>query len=127
MPSAKTPLPGEPVRGSTSGQPLMAAFDLLGRRWAITVLWAVGFGPVGFRRLRETLTTISPTVLSTRLKELVEAQLAMVDEQGKYHLSPVGVALIEALTPLKQWSYTWAQELEASKNSSPANPTDTEQ
>ena len=47
----------------------------------------------------------------------------MVDEQGKYHLSPVGVALIESLAPLKQWSYTWAQQLEASKKNSPETPT----
>ena len=35
------PLPGSPVRGSRSGAPVMALLDLLGRRWAMGVLWTL--------------------------------------------------------------------------------------
>src|SRR5579872_4834582 len=47
------PLPGRPVRGSTTGRPVMAALDLLGRRWTLRVLWELRDGPLGARALRE--------------------------------------------------------------------------
>jgi DNA-binding HxlR family transcriptional regulator len=34
-----TPRPGRPVAGSHTGRPIMAAFDLLSRRWALRVIW----------------------------------------------------------------------------------------
>jgi hypothetical protein len=33
------PLPGRAVRGSTTGRPIMALFDLIGRRWTLRVIW----------------------------------------------------------------------------------------
>ena len=39
---AKLPKPGQPVRGSRSGAPIMALFDLLGRRWAMGVTMQSG-------------------------------------------------------------------------------------
>ncbi|HJV56497.1 MAG TPA: transcriptional regulator, partial [Methylomirabilota bacterium] len=36
---ASTPRPGWPVRGSRTGRPIMALMDLLGRRWALRVIW----------------------------------------------------------------------------------------
>ena len=47
-----TPKPGTPVRGSRTGRPIMAALDLLGRRWALRVLWELRGGPLSFRELR---------------------------------------------------------------------------
>ena len=41
------PIPGKPVRGSKTGRPIMALLDLLGRRWALRVLWELRNGPVG--------------------------------------------------------------------------------
>ena len=39
-----TPRPGRRVRGSRSGRPIMAALDLLGRRWALRILWELRDG-----------------------------------------------------------------------------------
>ena len=39
-------LPGQPVRGSASGRPIMALLDLLGRRWALRILWELRDGPL---------------------------------------------------------------------------------
>lgn len=111
MGEAIPPRPGIPVRGSTSGQPLMAAFDLLGRRWAITVLWELRGDPVGFRELRRSLPGLSSSVLSTRLRELVTGGVADTSADGKYRLTPIGVELLYALAPLKAWSRNWAQHL----------------
>ncbi|MGW5574178.1 winged helix-turn-helix transcriptional regulator [Nocardia thailandica] len=89
----------------------MAAFDLLGRRWAITVLWALRGDPIGFRELRRNLPDISSSVLSTRLRELVSADVAVTSNDGKYRLTPIGVELLYALAPLKAWSSSWARHL----------------
>ncbi|WP_324197098.1 helix-turn-helix domain-containing protein [Nocardia cyriacigeorgica] len=112
MSEAMGPRPGVPVRGSSSGQPLMAAFDLLGRRWAITVLWELRGDPIGFRELRRSLPGISSSVLSTRLRELVSASVADTATDGKYRLTPIGVELLYALAPLKAWSSSWARHLD---------------
>ena len=47
--------PGVSVRGSRSGRPIMAALDLLGRRWALRILWELRAGPLTFRAIRAAL------------------------------------------------------------------------
>jgi DNA-binding HxlR family transcriptional regulator len=39
-----TPRPGEPVRGSATGRPLIAALDLFGRRWSLRIIWELRDG-----------------------------------------------------------------------------------
>ena len=48
-----TPKPGTRVRGSRTGRPIMAALDLLGRRWALRILWELRAGALSFRALPE--------------------------------------------------------------------------
>ena len=55
-----TPRPGARVRGSRSGRPIMAALDLLGRRWALRILWELRAGALPFRALREAPATCRP-------------------------------------------------------------------
>lgn len=102
-----TSRPGRPVRGSRSGRPIMAALDLLGRRWALRVLWELRSGPLTFRALRDACDAVSPTVLNARLGELREAGLVESTEEG-YALTPHGRGLGRALAPLQRWSETWA-------------------
>src|SRR6185436_20644032 len=71
----EAPRPGRPVRGSTTGRPLMAALDLLGRRWTLRILWELRDGPVGFRDLQARCDAMSPSVLHQRLNELEEHRL----------------------------------------------------
>lgn len=105
---AKPALPGHPVRGSTTGRPLMAALDLLGRRWALRVLWELRDGPVGARHLRERCDAMSSSVLYTRLRELTEAGLVHHRDDDRYELTPIGRSLNTAITPLETWARTWA-------------------
>jgi DNA-binding HxlR family transcriptional regulator len=105
------PMPGRPVRGSRSGYPIMALFDLLGRSWSMGVLWTLcRAGPATFRELQERCESISPTVLNVRLKELREAQLIERSDEG-YRATRLGEQLYEKLTPLKAWSESWARKL----------------
>lgn len=110
---ATFPKPGAPVRGSRSGVPIMALFDLLGRPWAMGVLWTLSKdGPCTFRSLQERCESISPTVLNARLKELREARLVEHDEHG-YRATALGRELHEILVPLGRWSKAWAGQLHA--------------
>lgn len=105
------PTPGKPVRGSKSGKPIMALFDLLGRRWAMGVIWVLsGKGPCTFRELQTACESISPTVLNTRLKELRAAGLVTHGDAG-YQVTSQGRELIALLQPIAGWSESWAGEL----------------
>jgi DNA-binding HxlR family transcriptional regulator len=108
---ANVPTPGEAVRGSKTGVPIMALFDLLGRRWAMGVMWTLcQHGPCTFRDLQSKCETISPAVLNTRLKEL--RQVALVDlDPGGYQATATGQELYALLRPLGAWSKKWAKRV----------------
>lgn len=106
----EVPLPGRPVRGSTTGRPIMAAFDLLGRRWTLRILWELREGPIGFRALQQQCDDISPTVLNTRLGELRAAGLVTQDDAKAHRLTPLGRELHTALKPLQKWANQWFRE-----------------
>jgi len=105
------PYPGKPVRGSESGNPIMALFDLLGRRWAMGVLWQLSLGgPCTFRELQKRCELISPAVLNSRIKELREAQLLERSEYG-YQSTELGNKVIVELLPLSDLADQWASQL----------------
>jgi DNA-binding HxlR family transcriptional regulator len=104
---AQGPRPGRPARGTRTGRPLLVAFDLLGRRWALRVLWELREDHLGFRALQGRCESMSSSVLRDRLAELVGAGLIETDESGRYGLSRHGRALLEALKPLSSWAEEW--------------------
>ena len=110
--TSATPMPGQPVRGSTTGKPLMAALDLLGRRWSLRLLWELRREPIGARALRELCDGMSSSVLYQRLGELSDAGLIDKTTDGAYRLTDVGIALRAALASLDQWSNDWATTLQ---------------
>ena len=102
------PKPGTPVRGSKTGAPIMAAFDLLGRRWAMGIIWNLSRGPSTFRGIQEYCESISPSILNKRLKELREALIIERTLEG-YQLTELGRELFAVLEPVGQWALTWAE------------------
>ncbi len=105
-------LPGNKVRGSDSGRPIMALLDLLGRRWALRILWELRAGPLNFRGLQAACGDISPTVLNTRLAELRQADIVAAGDDG-YRLTTKGGELLAALMPLHEWAEGWAAAISA--------------
>lgn len=87
----------------------MAAFDLLGRRWTLRVLWELRQDTLSFRELRSRCDEMSPTVLNTRLKELRDGGIVELTDDG-YRLTALGDDLLEAMEPLWQWSQAWARK-----------------
>lgn len=101
------PRPGTPVRGSGSGQPLNAAFDLFGRRWAILVVWELRSGTKTLPELKAEMGDASSSVLATRLRELTAAHIVR-NQDGQYSLTTVGKGLLVALAPLHLWAKAWS-------------------
>jgi len=109
----KKPLPGRPVRGSSTGRPIMALLDLLGRRTALRVLWELRRDRLTFRALLTAAET-NPGVLNARLAELREAGIVALTADG-YALTPRGRDLLKRLMPLGAWAERWAADLDAPK------------
>lgn len=103
--------PGLPVRGSTTGRPIMVLLDVLGKRWTLRILWELSKGgPATFRDLRARCGDVSPTVLNSRLKDLRDMKLVTNGRDG-YTLTDLGKALSEKLAPLDAWANDWAKQL----------------
>ena len=104
----KVPKPGRPVRGSASGRPVMVLLDLLGRRWALRVIWVLRDEKrLNFRELLSACA-ISPSVLNTRLAELRVNAIVEHSPDG-YSLTPIGRDLLDKLMPLHEWAESWSR------------------
>jgi DNA-binding HxlR family transcriptional regulator len=100
---------GRPARGTRTGRPIMVAFDLLGRRGALRILWELRHGePMTFRLLQAAAET-NPALLNTRLAELRAAHLIGHEGEG-YLLTPIGKELLLALRPFTEWARKWASD-----------------
>jgi DNA-binding HxlR family transcriptional regulator len=110
-----TPFPGSQVRGSKTGKPIMALIDLLGRTWALGIIWNLQSGPATFRELQQRCEKISPTLLNTRLKELKALKL-IESQQAGYQLSDQGITLFNIIAPMGDWSSQWANTLKQESN-----------
>lgn len=78
-------------------------FDLLGRRWALRVIWELRRDALGFAALRERCG-MSPSVLSTRLGELTDAGIVRATAGGRYVLSSEGRELARHLYEINRWA-----------------------
>jgi DNA-binding HxlR family transcriptional regulator len=84
-------------------RPVERALDLLGRRWALRLVWELRRSTLTFSELRER-TGISPSVLSARLGELVEAGILERDSGRRYRLSGRGRELARILYEVNRWA-----------------------
>jgi DNA-binding HxlR family transcriptional regulator len=88
----------------------MALLDLLGRRWALRVLWELRDGDsLTFRELQSRSGDISSSVLNDRLRELREASIIDAAPGAGYRLSAEGQDLLASLMPLDTWAQRWAE------------------
>jgi len=83
----------------------MELLDLLGRRWALRILWDLRDGPRTYGQLQAE--EISTSVLATRLRELAAANIVHREPSGAYTLTPQGRRLGELLLPVNEWARRW--------------------
>ena len=107
------PLPGKPVRGSSTGRPLMAALDLIGRRWTLRILWELRKTPCKFGDLQVRCDNMSTSVLSGRLKDMQVQKLVEVSIEYGWDLTGHGRSLLLVLAPLTDWAACWADDMTA--------------
>lgn len=82
---------------------MQATLDLLGRRWALRLVWELRRDAVPFTALRERLA-ISPSVLSARLGELAAMGVVERDPARRYRLTGSGRELARLLYELNRWA-----------------------
>jgi DNA-binding HxlR family transcriptional regulator len=89
------------------------AVELIGRRWAGAILYALGDGPLRFAELKEAVPGMSDRLLSTRLKELEKAGLVEREVQPgtrvhvSYELTRKGASLKPVIGDLRDWARRW--------------------
>jgi DNA-binding HxlR family transcriptional regulator len=84
-------------------RPVEDALDLLGRRWALRLVWELRRSALSYSELRRR-TGISPSVLSDRLSELGRAGILVRDGDRRYRLSGRGHELARVLYELNRWA-----------------------
>ena len=88
---------------------LSRAFGILGKRWNGVILGALGQGPAGFAELSRAIGSISDSMLSDRLSELVAVGVVTREVAAgppvtvSYALTAAGEALDPILGDLEGW------------------------
>ena len=98
----------------THGQlcPISLASDIFAKKWTILVLRELHLGATSFVYMKKGLPGISPTVRSSRLKDLIHHGIITVgsaDSSSKaprYHLTKAGIATWGILEQFGNWSQT---------------------
>lgn len=77
-------------------------FDVLGRRWALRLVWEMGDTALTYRELASRVPDMSTSVLTQRLRELRSAKL--VEHSHGYRLTLTGRDLWTQLSSLRDWA-----------------------
>jgi len=98
----------------TYGQfcPLAQAAQLLCERWTLIVVRELIAGSTRFSELQKGVPLMSPTLLSTRLKQLVEAgvvELSGTKGNYTYTLTSAGRELRPVIELFGAWGHRWAR------------------
>jgi DNA-binding HxlR family transcriptional regulator len=98
----------------TYGQfcPLAQATQLLCERWTLIVVRELIAGSTRFGEIQKGVPLMSPTLLSTRLKQLIKS--GVIERGGEkgnhtYKLTPGGLELRPIVELLGVWGHRWAQ------------------
>ena len=88
--------------------------ELLESRYALRVMWALKDGhPQTFRILQDSVGTITPNTLNTRIKELRAAGLMTHGSSG-YTVTTLGADLLKRLSELQAFATKWTTSLNKS-------------
>ena len=83
---------------------MLALFDVLGRRWALRVLWELRAGGLTYRELAAQVPDMSTSVLTQRLRELRAAHLVEHERGSGYRLTADGSNLLGHIADLRDWA-----------------------
>ncbi len=92
--------------------PLAQATQLLCERWTLIIVRELIAGSTRFSELQKGVPLMSPTLLSTRLKQLIKSGvIELVGSKGnhKYHLTQAGKELRPVVELLGAWGHRWVR------------------
>jgi DNA-binding HxlR family transcriptional regulator len=94
--------------------PVSKACEILGERWTILIVRELLMGATRFHELRRTLSHISPTVLSKRLRTLEDYGLLVRktvsgQQRHEYRLTAAGRDLQGVVFGIGEWGMRWAR------------------
>ena len=97
-----------PVRYDEQYCPIARALDVLGDRWTVPILRELSFGDQRFTDLREHLPGIAPTVLTQRLRTMIDEGLVATKpssspRRSTYVLTERGRSTAPILRELARW------------------------
>lgn len=103
-------------RGYGQYCPLALAAESLCERWTLLIVSRLIDGCTQFNQIHRGVPRISPSLLSKRLGQLVDAglvvQLAATKTQpARYALTPAGKALEPIIDQLAVWGQSWARDM----------------
>ena len=90
-----------------------AWLSFLGHRWSALILYHLSLGVRRFGELEACLPSVSPKVLTARLRELVRMKIVTRAEDGReqaYRLTPHGHALMPILHQLEVWARAYSAD-----------------
>lgn len=95
--------------------PVAKSAEILGNSWSLLIIRELLLGSTRFSQLQKGLPKISPTVLNTRLKELVDSGVIsrrkLNNQKGhEYQLTPAGKELSAVIDSLATWGMRWARD-----------------
>jgi DNA-binding HxlR family transcriptional regulator len=94
--------------------PVAKAAEILGERWMLLVLRELVSGATSYTELQRGLGRISPSVLSSRIKTLVEHGIiervgADAPRKRHYRLTASGLELAPVIEGIGQWGQRWVR------------------
>lgn len=94
--------------------PVAKAMELLGERWTLLILRELHMGATRFNEMQRGLCLISPTILTKRLNDLVNAELVirkrMSGQRGhEYFLTEAGKATLPLIVATGEWGMRYAR------------------
>jgi DNA-binding HxlR family transcriptional regulator len=90
--------------------PIARALDVLGDRWTLLILRELVIGEQRFTDLRQHLPGVAPTVLTQRLRSLVEQGFVTTTEHAGYAVTARGRSTVPVMRALARWGMPLLEE-----------------
>lgn len=104
--------------------PISMAAEIFCTRWTAVLMRELLSGSTRFNDLRRGVPRMSPTLLSTRLKELEQAGVLTVvpgpSGQNEYHLTDAGRDMKDVVMSLGNWGQRWVESRLSLRNLDPS-------
>ncbi|GIH14893.1 winged helix-turn-helix transcriptional regulator [Rugosimonospora africana] len=131
-PTSKAPAPAKRSAPIDPEQacPIAPVVDIVFSRWTTPILWALNeYGRQRFVELERSISSITPKVLTQRLRQLERDGLVVrtyhteVPPRVEYEISDLGRSLAPLFASLSQWATTNLDKVDRARRDYDTRPT----